>query len=280
MSFRREAAERLRAIPLATVLPLCGAEPDRHDKQKWHTPAGTLSVTGAKFINWNRGVGGGGAIDLVIHLKNLGFLDALDWLGRNFAGFVPPALTAPTSRPALQLPSPNSGNLPRVRRYLEQQRGIAPVTIDSLIQSGALYADSRANAVFLLRGNQNDPVGAELRGTTERHWRGMAPGSSKDLGCFGLPSALAPTLILCESAIDAISCFELHPHCRCLSTAGARPDPLWLTPLLAQASEVYCGFDADPTGDAMAVAMTALHPVVKRLRPALHDWNDVLRARL
>jgi len=65
-----------------------------------------------------------------------------------------------------------------------------------------------------------------------------------------------------------------------LSTAGARPNPHWLPPLLVQGCQVYCGFDADPTGDAMAQAMIALHPRVQRLRPSQHDWNDVLKARL
>jgi hypothetical protein len=49
--------------------------------------------------------------------------------------------------------------------------------------------------------------------------------------------------------------------------------------LLEQGGHVYCGFDADPTGDTMANAMIALHPQVQRLRPSQHDWNDVLQAR-
>ena len=105
----------------------------------------------------------------------------------------------------------------------------------------------------------------------------MAPGSRKDLGCFAIPAQPRPTIVLCESAIDAISCFALHPGYRCLSTAGARPNPLWLRPILDQGCQVYCGFDADPTGDAMAAAMIALHPAVQRLRPSQHDWNDILR---
>ena len=84
---------------------------------------------------------------------------------------------------------------------------------------------------------------------------------------------------VCESAIDAISCLALHPGSRCLSTAGARPDPHWLRPLLDQGCQVYCGFDADSTGDAMARALITLHPAVQRLRPSHHDWNDVLRSR-
>jgi len=54
----RKRADPLRAIPLSSVLRVCGAQPDPHDKRKWHTPQGVLSVSGAKFINWNRGVGG------------------------------------------------------------------------------------------------------------------------------------------------------------------------------------------------------------------------------
>ena len=52
---------------------------------------------------------------------------------------------------------------------------------------------------------------------------------------------------------------------------------LWLKFLLHQAGHIYCGFDADPTGDNMAAAMIALHPVIQRLRPSAHDWSDVLK---
>jgi hypothetical protein len=276
---RKELAQHLRAIPLETVLPLCGAQKDHDDKRKWHTSAGALSVTGAKFMNWHDSVGGGGAIDLVMHLNHLDFKAAVDWLAHHFPGARPPQPVPPTPPSQLRLPPPDPSKLGRVKEYLAQQRGITPTLLDPLIQSGTLYADTRANAVFLLLGKENLPVGAELRGTTQRVWRGLAPGSQKELGCFSIPATPLPGIILCESAIDAISCFALHPHHRCLSTAGARPNPRWLQPLLNQGHPVYCGFDADPTGDDMARAMTALHPTVKRLRPPKHDWNDVLRAR-
>jgi hypothetical protein len=82
-----------------------------------------------------------------------------------------------------------------------------------------------------------------------------------------------------NAPIDAISCFALHPNCRCLSTAGARPNPRWLPALLAHSQEVFYGFDTDTTGDAMAQAMSSLYPAVRRLRPAAHDWNDLLRSQ-
>lgn len=276
---QRAEADRLRAVPLEAVLQLSGAEQDREDRHKWRTAVGVLSVSGAKFSNWSRGTGGGGAIDLVIHLQNVRFAAALDWLDRHFARsfYLPPAL--PASPTQLQLPPPVPHALVRVQRYLSDQRALAPELIDSLVRSGDLYADGHANAVFLLRRQDQSPVGAELRGTTTQQWRGMAPGSRKDHGFFAAPGAARSTLILCESAIDALSCALLHPGYRCLSTSGARPNPRWLAPLLSEASEVYCGFDADPTGDAMAAAMITLFPTVQRLRPARHDWNDVLRSQ-
>jgi len=243
---RKELAQHLRAIPLETVLPLCGAQKDHDDKRKWHTSAGALSVTGAKFMNWHNSVGGGGAIDLVIHLNHLDFKAAVDWLAHHFPGVLPPPSVPPMPQSPLRLPPPDPSKLERIKEYLAHQRGITPTLLDPLIQSGTLYADTRANAVFLLLGKESLPVGAELRGTTQRVWRGLAPGSQKDLGCFSIPATPLPGIILCESAIDAISCFALHPHHRCLSTAGARPNPRWLQPLLDQGHPVYCGFDADP----------------------------------
>lgn len=275
----RERVDRLRAIPLESVLQVWGAQRDRYDPHKWHTSQGVLSVTGAKFMNWNRGIGGGGAIDLVIHLTNLGFPQALQWLGGHFAEPAPPPPRPPLPQPDFKRPTPDPGQLERVKHYLIAQRGLAPALIEPLIQSGSLYADLRANAVFLLRDPQSLPVGAELRGTTSRPWRGLAPGSRKDLGCFVIPATPQSAIILCESAIDAISCLALHPQHLCISTAGARPNPRWLAPLLEQGYPVYCGFDADPTGETMARTLISLYPAVQRLRPSLKDWNDVLRSR-
>ena len=86
----RDRANQVRGIPLESVLRLSGAQPDRYDQRKWHTAQGVISVTGAKFMNWNCGRGGGGAIDLVIHLHHLGFAQAVQWLGQSFPDTFPP----------------------------------------------------------------------------------------------------------------------------------------------------------------------------------------------
>ncbi len=272
----RTRADLVRGLPLQSVLLAAGAQPDRFDKAKWHTGQGVVSVTGAKFKNWTRGSGGGGAIDLAIHLNLMGFKDAVLWLWQRFPDLGGPAQAPPAPRPGLRLPVPQANQLWHIRQYLVRDRALNPALIEDLILAGELYADQTANAVFLLRGDGQRPVGAELRGTRPQSWHGLAPGSRKDLGYFSVHGTNNEGTILCESAIDAISCFMLHPRHHCLSTAGARPNPLWLAPLLRQAWPLYCGFDADQTGDDMARAMIALHPGVQRLRPSHHDWNDVL----
>lgn len=274
----QDQACQLRSIPLDKVLEASGAIRDCHDPSKWHTPQGILSVTGPKFMNWNQGIGGGGAIDLAIHLHQCSFKESLLWLQEHCPAHTTIPLFPNGTSKLLKLPTPVASKLHQVKDYLAG-RGIASELIEPLIQSGTLYADYRNNAVFLMRDNQNLPVGAELRGATSHCWRGLAPGSRKDHGFFSIPDHPLQSIVLCESAIDAISCFALYPQFRCLSTAGARPNPSWLPPLIAKGYNVYCGFDADPTGDNMAYVMISLHPAVMRLRPPLKDWNDVLLSK-
>ena len=170
--------------------------------------------------------------------------------------------------------------LDRVRQYLTQRRLLSATLIEPLIQTGRLYADYRGNAVFLLvAGKTQRPIGAELRGTGPRVWRGMAPGSRKDLGYFWIGARGSRSIVLCESAIDAISCWQLHPEHICISTSGVRADPPWLAGLLAHGYQIHCGFDADEPGDAAADRMIGVYTAVERLRPPDHDWNDVLRSR-
>src|SRR5688572_26723454 len=119
MSFRRirERADRLRGLPLEAVLIRSGATRDRADKAKWHTGRGVISVTGAKFMNWNRSVGGGGAIDLAMHLGGLRFKEALEWLSRHFPDHESSDPSEVELRP-LRLPPRDDRKLLAVRRYL------------------------------------------------------------------------------------------------------------------------------------------------------------------
>jgi hypothetical protein len=284
----RRRANAVREIPLPTVLVYRGAVRDQHDRAKWQTEQGPVSVTGAKFMNWHRHVGGGGAIDLAMHLGGMDYPAAVAWLEEHLGVRHAPAATITANSLAnspdglhplgqLRLPVPDHPKLRQVRRYLIKQRRLAAQLLEPLIEGGKLYADQRANAVFLLvAGKANRPVGAELRGTGKRVWRGMAPGTRKDRGYFWIGAPGTQKIVLCESAIDAISCFQLLPDRICISTSGARANPGWLRGLITRGYTIYCGFDADVPGEAAAREMIALHPSIERLTPPAHDWNDAL----
>jgi hypothetical protein len=313
---------------LEVVLTSWDAVRDRQDKSRWHTLRGPLSVTGTKFFNWHACHGGGGAIDLVMHLGGWDASQAIQWLWRhlgyhvagaspvahNGAGAVPASSTRAASQSAfslccsghlvgendddptrncrhqqLRLPAVSLANLQRVRRYLTEQRGLSEAILASLIDEGKLYADTCSNAVFLMvAGKPNRPIGAELRGTGTRVWRGLAPGTRKNAGYFWIGNTDAKQIVLCESAIDAISCFQLRTQirgaqlrgeCICISTAGVRPDAPWLHPLLARGYDIYCGFDTDEPGESASRQMITRHPSIQRLPPPQHDWNQALTVR-
>jgi Protein of unknown function (DUF3991)/Toprim-like len=291
--FRRQA-DAVRSIPLETVLTRWGAQRDRHDRYRWRTERGPLSVTGAKFFNWHCREGGGGAIDLVMHLGDMDAGAAVEWLERHLGSAPAAALSTCAYSPrsassssgadarGLRLPVADLAKLDGVRRYLTERRALAAGILEPLIDAKKVYGDQRGNAVFLMvAGKANRPIGAELRGTGERIWRGLAPGTRRDAGYFWVGTRGSQRIVLCESAIDAISCFQLHSmqlhmECICISTAGVRPDAPWLSPLLARGYHIHCGFDNDQPGEAASCQMITRYSSITRLRPPAHDWNDAL----
>ncbi|MGD9713644.1 MAG: DUF3991 domain-containing protein [Thermomicrobiales bacterium] len=185
------------------------------------------------------------------------------------------------------MPPRSDPQFTRVRTYLHDRRGLSLTIIDALRGAGRLYADPRGNAVFVMvAGQPPRTVGAELRGTTSRIWHGLAPGSRRDAGYFWFGDPSAKQIVLCESAIDAASCYELHHRIAttdtlliCISTAGVRSDAPWLAPLLTRGYLLSCGFDNDDAGNTAASRMMARYPTIHRLLATAHDWNDALRAQ-
>ena len=124
----------------------CCSSAARHangrDRRKWHTEQGPLSVSGPKFMNWQRGQGGGGAIDLVMHLAGISFGEAVAWLERHMVAIhggepatsAPEECTAAKNLDVLRLPAPDECMLGSVRCYLTGCRGLAVSLIEPLIQ--------------------------------------------------------------------------------------------------------------------------------------------------
>ena len=289
----KNRVDMARRIRLEEVLKRTGCLRYRFDKTKWHTPQGAISIRGEKFFNWTAGVGGGGTIDLVIHLMDYDFKSAVSWLWGNFLlSDLPDALSNPkvdrdkinhsndNSR-TLRLPPRDAGKLMQIRHYLMHRRCLPKTIVDYLIDRGVLYADNKSNAVFLLLGKGKRVVGAEIRGTNDcfRKWHAVAAGTKKHKGCFYIRDKETKKLVLCESAIDAISYFVLYPKCMAASTSGANPNPLWINHFMDRGFEIFCAFDSDKAGERTANKMLELYTAVKRLRPEKHDWNEVLKSK-
>src|ERR1700674_4059323 len=106
---------RVRGLPLEAVLHNLGAEQDPKDlAHNWRLGASRITVTDARFFDHNGAgalhrmregrAGGGGAIDLVQYLKDIGFRQAVRELGglgssRAMVASPAPVTTVPLKSP-------------------------------------------------------------------------------------------------------------------------------------------------------------------------------------
>jgi hypothetical protein len=167
--------------------------------------------------------------------------------------------------------------------YLES-RQIPAALLTSRRFAGRIHADAYGAAVFA-HEDENGVCGYELK---NRRFTGFSAGGVKGLWeSHQFPEDAA--LIVCESAIDALSHATLFPGetARYVSTAGAWSPQT--APLLRRAAEglprgeIVLAFDNDDAGkkydaDARAALAECAHPIRTHLPATDKDWNDALRA--
>jgi len=166
---------------------------------------------------WNsRGVYGRSALDYLIKVRGMGFLEAVETILRVAPTIPPPARAGgsmkeppvfsspakPPPKKTLRLPLAAPSN-DRAFAYL-QSRGIDQAVLEHCAQAGRLYQSADyANCVFVGMDKAGTPRYAALRGTVGS-FKGEASGSDKRYS-FSLPAEGSDTLHLFESAIDALS---------------------------------------------------------------------------
>jgi Toprim-like/Protein of unknown function (DUF3991) len=290
----RQRVDQIRHSDLTVVAARLGLEPDRHDPHKWRNENPIISITEQKFKDWTTDVGGGGAIDLVMHVQKVDFRTAVEWLsGQAFPQIIPQRQTPQK----LELPTAKESNWATVRQYLVTTRGLPEDWIDRLHQKGLIYADAQRNAVFLRHPDtqkgqlwsRGHPTGASLRGTGEQPFHGLAPGSTREQGWFWIRQGKGEIerVVLVESAIDALSLAALEREKEqkpggtvYLSTDGAGAIPVkGLRSHLENGGQVIAAFDADKAGEKLAWRVAQEVLGVRRMTPAIgKDWNDRLLA--
>jgi ATP-dependent exoDNAse (exonuclease V) alpha subunit/5S rRNA maturation endonuclease (ribonuclease M5) len=304
---RTEIAAQVRNLPLEEVAAQLGLEPDRYDKYKWRKVSAadgsnqTLSINGQKFYDHLNQKGGGGAIDLVMHVQNWQYRDALEWLS-GISSYAAPKYQQLLDRPpehkhhqTAKRDKPPACNIkdeskwPDVKCHLVEERGLPEDSVDVLHQEGLLHADSHGNVMFFryridTNFNRGEAIGANLRGT-HGDFKELTPGVRRNEGYFWVQSGQGEVqrVLLTESPIDALSLAALDKwQCSTvyLSTDGAGAVPIeQLRQLVKRGGQVVLAFDADQAGVMLTQKVMAELPEATRLIPMCgKDWNEQLLA--
>ena len=262
----------------------------------------SLKISNGKWYWFSRGFGGYNALDYLVKVKDVPFMEAVERIS-GVAAYTPPATvrTEKAKKPKVLL-------LPKANRcathafnYL-RSRGIDPELIDYCFQTGRIYESlPYHNVVFVGLDRYNKPRYATLRGIGT-DFIGEANGSDKRFS-FSIPAQNSDSLHLFESAIDLLSFATLvkqnggnWQRDHLVSLAGVyKPKenlqesslPLTLTRYLSEypnIKQITLRLDNDKAGGYMATALVALlsdkYEVSVQPPPCGKDYNDYLCMKL
>ncbi|MDI2609049.1 MobV family relaxase [Salmonella enterica] len=300
-------ADRLRGTDLCDVLTkVYGAQEAADSRPSYRTRKfelgehGNIAVTGELWTDNATGKGGKGAINLVMHLEGWEqgrYKDAVRVLAEHFS---PESVAADMGRKTalegatavsklkqepLPMPEPVLSNWPRARRYLEDVRKIPGKLIDWASKRGLIYADERANLVFVRDGG-----GCFKRGSYDPKDR---PAFKQTLGRDAGPMVLPGTdgrVFVTEGPIDALALKAINPASTVLATGGNCPIGRLKPYLDRYATErVFLAHDSDPAGNDQAQRLKdAYKPLegaevvrwgTNMVDSRKKDWSAVLMAR-
>jgi Protein of unknown function (DUF3991)/Toprim-like len=288
---------RVRGLPLEAVLHSLGAERDPKDPaHNWRLGASRITVTAARFFDHNAAgalhrmregrAGGGGAIDLVQYVKDIGFREAVRELGglassqEAFGSATVKAAPAHLSADVRPRPTPAPDRAARAHWYLTAARMIPEAIVEREMQSGRVFADARGNVVFRLRDEAGQEVGYEVRGTYEKPYHSV----HGEKGLFITKADDTRRAAFVESGIEALSYRALRGAGLILSTTGSAIErPATMARVLKERGyEIVTAFNADKSGDRMADRMRELlGSEIRRDRPSGDrgkDWNEQLKS--
>ncbi|WP_052056028.1 MobF family relaxase [Myxosarcina sp. GI1] len=286
---RRELISRARNMLLEEVAIDLGLQLDRYDKKKYRSDTHIISIDDQKFYDHLASVGSGGAIDLVMHVRDCNFKQAVEWLNNRQLIPVPnhkvnSVSKQPSIRPPFKPPAPDTTKWSAVRDYLIATRGLPESLVTALHERGTVYADEKQNAVFIRKDLDGKITGASLRGTyQDSKFKGLATGTQRDKGWFSFKKGTGEPqrFVLTESPIDALSAAAISQKPETtlfisIDGAGAIPKQLLLQQL-DKGKQVIVAYDNDEVGNQMARQVLEELPGTQRIAPSVgKDWNEQL----
>lgn len=275
--------ENLRDLDVALMCEHLGLKQDPDDANQYKSDEFRIAVSGQKWYDHNAQKGGGGCIDLVMHVHKLSYVRAVEFLGgvvvnvsRGELSTLHKTESKKTKKPATP-PAVARHNISVAVDYLVSKRGINAELVSWCVDRDLIYADTRGNCCFRYGDNA-----VELRGTGTKQWRAVYGLPVKP---FILPAKSAVGVAVLESAIDALSYRQLHRDTIALSIAGDGNHKLIAWALCAAKNlglPIISAVDNDQGGDiADKIILSAAEEagVVYLLdRPQnFKDWNNELR---
>lgn len=287
-------ANLLRDLPLEEVAYHLGLH--LNNKGNWEGYGHTVKINGAKFYDYSGAqYGGGGSIDLAMHLLQCNFRQAVAWLHDIFGeSEMLRAVThhARTTAQEISLeeapqfapPLPDNTRWDAVRDYLVTTRKLPITLIDNLHAAGLIYSDPKQNAVFVMRSWSGEVTGAFLRGTYgyNNTFYGLAKNSKRNKGWFhftagGQDEEKITRAVLALSPIEALSVAVLDQELSEKTIYIAVDSPRCMpVEFLTYFKNVVAAYDKDTTGEEIAGAVKKILPQTTRLKPSYSDWNQQL----
>lgn len=204
---RPEIVKEVKKIDLLTYLEIC--EPDELIKDSRNTYStrthDSLKINNGKWFWFSRGIGGYSALDYLIKVKELSFLEAVNQLIKIIDVKIPINYDKVVAiKPKLILPKKNINN-EIIISYLIN-RGIDREIIDYLIENDLMYeTKDNHNIVFIGKDSNNIPRYAFIRASNKTRFMHDASGSEKEFSFRLLSNVYNDKVHIFESVIDLLS---------------------------------------------------------------------------
>ena len=263
----------------------------------------SLKISNGKWYWFSQGIGGRSALDYLIKVKGIPFMEAVEVIVGMGAIPAPAAPCTPKENKVKSLCLPEASHCASYAANYLAGRGIDSDLLDFCFATGRLYESQKYhNVVFVGQDKYGKPRYANLRGIGT-DFKGEASGSDKRFS-FSIPAAVdSDTLHLFESAIDLLSYATLRKQegmdwqtDHMVSLAGVyRPRaelressmPMALTQYLKDhpgIKKIVLRLDNDYAGRMAAKALTVMlsdqYDVAYKPPPQGKDYNDFLCMRL
>lgn len=304
----KQQADQLRDLPLEDVAWHLGLDKADKGENRWKGLGQVININDSKWYDFTAEKGGGGAIDLVMHVAGCNFRSSVAWLydrfgsegmlraTRAYTQTQATKIVAEEATPQFVPPKKDESKWQAVHNYLTKTRGLPENFLTALRSNGWLYADDQQNAVFTMRelpreapSLKTETTGAFLRGTRgeDNSFMGYALGTKRTEGWFyfhlgGKPTDELQKVVICKSPIDALSCAALSVTAhsgmtptRTMFLAVDSPKSLPLD-FLKNIANITVACDNDDAGRSMGQAIKELLPQTTIARPKTSDWNTEL----